>query len=62
MSFIKVILDCGQQVTNEVYDEDQLKQRLHELEKVRFTLLTQHWHNKFSFLNSIESSKAKYSK
>ena len=36
MSFIKVILDCGQQVTNEVYDEDQLKQRLHELEKVKF--------------------------
>ena len=35
MSFIQTILDCGAQQTADVaYDEDQLKQRMHELEKV----------------------------
>jgi len=36
MAFIQIILDCGQTsqgAGSDVYDEDQLKQRLHELEK-----------------------------
>ena len=40
MAFIQIILNCGQQQTNDVYDEDQLKQRLHELEKVKLEIST----------------------